>query len=193
MENRKKIIIATLVIATLAVIGLFVWLLLRPKPQAVIEPNANANINIAAANANVASDALPPPTPQRLQEEKNYPLGLKQLAAAFAERYGSYSTDEPFNNLLDLKPLMTLRMQQQAADYMAQNTSTFVVAYSGYNTRALSEELISADSASAVILVKTQRAQYTGDSGAPQLTYPSLLIKFVKIGNEWRADSVGWQ
>jgi len=191
MDTRRRIIIAVLIVATLVVAALFIWLLLRPRPQAVVQTNANANISLTPINTNANVNV--PPLNQRIQTNKTYPLGLKQVAASFAERYGSYSTDEPAKNLEELAPLMTLKLQQQTAQAIADRTSTPAIVFSGYNTRALSVEIISQSDLAAQVTVQTQRARYVGAAVTPQLSYADLSLKLVKIGQEWRVDSAEWK
>lgn len=191
MLDRKKIIIILIVIILVVVLVLLWWFFFRPgEPLANINQNANTNAN-AAITSTGQLEQLPPPSPERIEEEKNYPLGLKQLAYSFSERFGSYSSDSRFANLRDLKILMTSKMQKATDDFIASD-GIAVDVYEGFDAKALSSELISYSENQAEVLVKTQRAQYLGDKLEPNIFYQDLLLKFVKVGEEWKVDEANW-
>ena len=189
MDTRRKIILAAIVAVFVIIIALFFWFFLRPKtitPPAGNNNNANAEIN-----ANIEPVApVSPPSAQRQAEEKEYPLGLKQVAATFAERYFSYSSDQPNKNLEDLKPLMTLKMQNTARGLIDAGQTAEAPVFVGYSSKALSSEMLSGGDAKAEVLVRLQRVQYSGDNPGPKVFYQEMTLQFVKIGSEWRVDSL---
>ena len=109
---------------------------------------------------------------------------------SFAERYGSYSTDEPTKNLVDLKSEMTDRMA--ANPLPGQNlsaTSTFV----GWSTKALIFQMTSLDASGASVVVKTQRAKTGTGIVGQQISYADLQLTMVKSGNNWLVDRAVWK
>ena len=190
MDNRRKIILAVLVALAIIIIVLFFWFMFGPKAKL---PPSNNNVNSAAAlNANIEPvGPVPPPSTKRQTEEKDYPLGLKQTASTFAERYLSYSSDQPNKNLDDLKPLMTLKMQGTARELIDANQQTASApVFVGYSAKALSSDLISNNESKAEVKVQLQRSQYSGDNPGPKVYYQEVDLQFVKIGSEWRVDSL---
>jgi len=188
MNRNQKIFLAVLVAIAVLLVGLFIWMMLRPK--ATVPPPGNANAGTLNVNVEPVGP-VPPPSAERQQAEQEYPLGLKQVAATFAERYLSYSSDQPDKNLADLKPLMTLKMQATArelidADFQTGAAPVFI----GYSAKALNSELTQNGGTSAEVKVYLQRIQYSGDNPGPKVFYQEMILQFVKIGDEWRVDSV---
>ena len=135
---------------------------------------------------------LPPAGVQRLEEEKNYPLGLKQFAYSFAERYGSYSNNAMFQNLEDLRPLMTPAMREKVDKLITLHRAA-ALAYDGYTTKALSGELINFSETAATVMVRTQRLHYQNDKIEPTVFYQNIFLQLVKAGTEWQVDDARWQ
>jgi len=191
LENidKRKLLIGALIALIAIIIALILWWLFGPKastPPAVVPPTQPET----AVTVPGEPSAIPLASPERIQDDKSYPLGLKQLAMAFAERFGSYSTDEPVKNMADLEPFMTDKMK---------NTSSLIDPidnggiFNGYSTKSLSSTLISINAASAVIVVKTQRTQTLGTEAITKTFYADLELKAVKSGNEWKIDEAKWQ
>jgi len=188
MDTRRKIILAVLVAVLVIIVVLFFWFFLHPRAK--VPPAGNVNAN---ANFNINAEPvgpIPPPSTKRQAEEKEYPLGLKQTASTFAERYLSYSSDQPSKNLEDLKPLMTLKMQNTARDLIDTGQTAANPVFVGYSAKALGSELLSGGDTKAEVLVHLQRAQYSGDNPGPRVFYQEMDLQFVKIGSEWRVDSL---
>ena len=186
MSNRRKILIIALIILVIVIIFLVWWFFFR-QPAA---PSVNFNAN-QALPVNEQIQELPPPSEARQNEEKNYPLGLKQLAFSFAERFGTYSSDAPAANLKDLEPLMTAKMWAKTEAMMAKNIP--VSGYDAYETKALNSKLVSSSKEAATVTVNTQRIHLQGNEPTQQVYYQNILLKFVRSGNEWKVDDAIWQ
>jgi hypothetical protein len=117
MDRRKKIILISVIVILLIVI-IVLFLLFNPFKKTPTEelPPANTNENQAVTVGQI--DLLPPPSPERIKDEKDYPLGLESLASSFAARFASYSTDAKFKNLQDLKILSTPKMQSYIDNFI---------------------------------------------------------------------------
>lgn len=187
--DRRKLIIWSLATLFIIVIALILGWLLWPKastPPTVAPPTQPAGSDqISASTA-----AVPPASAARIKEEASYPLGLKQLAMAFAERYGSYSTDEPVKNLEDLESFMTADFKNS---YDVQTDAGSAGIFSGFSTKALSSTLVKLDSGSATVVVKTQRTQTLGAGEAAKTYYADLQLTAVKSGAEWKISGAQWQ
>lgn len=185
-DKKKTIIIVSLAIALVMIIALAIWWLLASKknPQIQNQPTDEQISGLVSYEPPVAL----PATPERLAEDKSYPLGLRQLAMSFAERYGSYSSDEPSKNLDDLQPFVT---QSLAGKLKNEDLSSDI--FVGFSTKALSLQLLSANNSNATVLVKTQRTQNIGDNGDTKVFYADLELRAVNINNEWKIDEVAWK
>ncbi|MFA6918640.1 MAG: hypothetical protein WC244_00805 [Patescibacteria group bacterium] len=194
MDNRKRIIITLLVVAVIVLLAFIIWLIFGTKN--VNQPiNSQNNNNSQTVSTGNGSAVLPVSSPVRVAEEKKYPLGLKQLALSFSERYGSYSTDQKFKNLDDLKPFMSDKMQKTINDAIAMEraSTSSVDTFQGITTRGLSADLISSEVSSAIIVVQAQRTISTGNGLEPVISYKNLKLSFIKVGNEWKVDDAIWQ
>lgn len=187
--DKRKLLIGGLIALIAIIIALILWWLFGPKaatPVSVVPPTQpETALAVPGEPA-----AIPPASPERIQDDKSYPLGLKQLAMAFAERFGSYSTDEPVKNMADLEPFMTDKMKNSSSLIVPMDNGGI---FNGYSTKSLSSTLINSNAASAVVVVKTQRTQTLGTEAITKSFYADLELKAVKSGNEWKIDEAKWQ
>ncbi|MCK4554348.1 hypothetical protein KAU19_05320 [Candidatus Parcubacteria bacterium] len=122
---------------------------------------------------------------------------LKQLAASFAERFGSYSNQSDYGNIRDLKIFMSLKMQAWADDFVSKSRiekgETSI--YSGITTKAIAQEARQFDETAgqAEILIKTRRRQDSGTANDAVTYYQDIIIKFVWEKGEWKVDEAVWQ
>lgn len=194
--DKRKIILISVAILLVIIILLLIWWFFIPDTTDDVPPADLTNTNMGLPLSQ-RLDELPPTDPDRAEQNENYPLGLKQLALSFAERFGSYSDDEPYKNLLDLKTLMTSKMRQeidQTISDLEANSSDDGL-YEGYETQALNSQLLSYDSISAEILIQTRRIHYRErDATVSNDTFSQdLWLKAVKVNNEWKIDDANWQ
>ncbi len=197
MSRRNKIIVAGIILILLILALLF--LLLRRQSTTTAQQNANLGTNVpigelpnapGGTNSAVNAPATNAPAPQA-----DTRTALKRLAAAFAERFGSYSNASNFDNILDLKVFMTDAMAKWADQYVAaQSAQKQSGQYSGITTRAISETIVAFDetAGTATVVVKTQRQQFSGSSLSGTVIYQDLTLTFVKDGDIWKVDSATW-
>ncbi|MFA5029172.1 MAG: hypothetical protein WC518_00265 [Patescibacteria group bacterium] len=189
MDNKRRIVIVVLAIVVLIILVIICWWILKNNFGRQGTVNLNTNVNRPLTER---IQQLPPPTAEEIAEEKKYPLGMKQLAYSFAERFGSYSNLTVNKNLNDLRGLMTVKMQAET-DKVIDQTFTAPASYDGYDTRALESELLYLKDNEASILIKTQRSHYLEKESQPEVYYQNLQLKMVKVGEEWKIDEAKWQ
>lgn len=187
LNDRRKLTIIGLSALLVVIIALVIWWFLQPKNTAEVGEDGKATTTIPAVTLEPA--IVEPATTAQTQEANSYPLGVKQLAMAFAERYGSYSSDEPIKNIADLAPYMTDRLSRELSSLKSDLSETAV--FTGYTTRALSTDLINVSASDAEIIVKVQRTQTIDKTD--RTYYADLKLTAVKVGNEWKIDSAKWQ
>jgi hypothetical protein len=186
-DTQKRIIIGSLISALVIIIALIIWWFLFRRPQTpVIAPPTPTS----TAPAVTAVPAINPASEQRIAEEKSYPLGLKQLAMSFAERYGSYSSDEPSLNLSDLESFMTNRLVNSGK--LKPQIDAASPVFIGFSSKALLSDLTQITPTAATIIVRLQRVQTTGQ-GITNTFYSNLRLDAVKIGDTWKIDDAAWQ
>ncbi|MFA6593691.1 MAG: hypothetical protein WCT16_00360 [Candidatus Buchananbacteria bacterium] len=188
LEDRRRLVLIILAIAIVLSLAVALWLIFGPqkKPQ----NQQTGSTPQVETGGSAATFGLPAAPPERLEQENDYPIGLKQLAMSFAERYGSYSTDEPQKNIKDLESLMTVTMYKTS---LAQTPVIGAAGFSGYSVKALSADLQSVKTDSAAVLVKTQVTQTSGDGITPNVYYRNLQLTFIKSGTEWLVNQAKWQ
>lgn len=192
MERKKKIIWISVLIILLIII--FILLLIfnpfSKKPTETIIPAGNQNQNQTPLTGTV--NTLPSPSPDRIKNEEDYPLGLESLASSYAERFGSYSSDANFKNLQDLKILSTTRMVNFIDSYVV--TSTLGQdGYEAQEAKALNNQLIFLNDEKAVIMVSLQLNKYIGDQIDPTIDYSKVELTLIKNGTEWQVDEAIWK
>ncbi|KKR14774.1 MAG: hypothetical protein UT42_C0019G0015 [Candidatus Falkowbacteria bacterium GW2011_GWA2_39_24] len=119
--------------------------------------------------------------------------GVKQIAASFAERLGSWSNQANASNLVDLKLMMTPSLQEWANDQIVQtktNTKDYQEYY-GITTRAVTTEAQSFTDSQATILINTQRTEVK--QGQTRTFNQALKLELVKAGKTWLVDGAYWQ
>ena len=122
---------------------------------------------------------------------------LKQIAASFAERYGSFSNQSNFQNLKDLMVFMTMDMQERTGNYIEQSLSQrgSVSIYYGVSTKAVATDIqiLDEDKGQAVILVKTVRQESTGTINNISDKSQNIEISLKKERGAWKVDDASWQ
>jgi len=189
-EDKRKFIIILLVAGIVLVVVWFLWLWLRPKPAPINSP-AEKKTTVQAENKKIEVAPIEPASQERVNQEKSYPLAVKQLAMSFAERYGSYSTDEPVKNLSDLKVFMTPDFAQKAL-VQAQSNQVETV-FAGYSAKALTADLKTFSETKAEVIVGLQIEQTAGLGAKTNILYKKLSVQMIKTANEWKVDGATWQ
>lgn len=195
MSRKQKILIV--VVGILILLALFYWLFLRESfmPQS---GTTKTNVNVVALppvtlpNSTTVSASVP-----EASEEEKLRSSISRLAAAFAERYGSYSNQGNFENLLDLESLMTGKMWAETENFIKQNKTTIGgnSVYFGVTTKALSVNIGSIDegAGTAEITVGTQRRESSGSMADNSvIKYEDLELTFLKVNGEWKVDAATW-
>jgi len=200
--NTRTILTIIAIIVLLAVIGLAAYLIMKQKVadnvNTVILPPDTGQVTANTPEVPVANEpqnnneltnSTPPPT---LTAEEKMRGFLIKTSAAFAERFGSYSNQSNFENLLDLKMLMTERMQNWVDSLVVAGNSNSGVYY-GITTRTLNTEIKKVSEDAAEVSVSTQRQESVGAEVNSKVYYQDVLISFVKEGGLWKVDEARWQ
>ena len=208
MTRRKKIILVVIILIILIIIVLLFLLWGRGSPTGV---NVNApmtneaivnqgrleilggNINAGGVTVNVNA-GTPGGVAGRVPSLED---NLKKIASNFAERFGSFSNQNQFENIQDLEVLMSEKMKAWAENYVleakAKNPDTSV--YYGITTKAIKADLVSLDEKAgrAEILVSTQRWEAKEATTNIRVFYQDIGIKFIFENKEWKVDAAIWK
>ncbi len=200
MDNKKRwgiFIIGTAFIILVAM-ALFVYFLNRqnnPPADNTVTPSVNEadKLMLDAQKNNSFNYTFDPAA------EKQRPLNsedIKQMALAFAERFGSYSNQSNYDNIRDLTIFMTAEMRRWSDGYIAEleRRNTDYANYYGITTVAISGEVKSFDdkAGTAEVVVSTQRREVQGSDNNPQTYDQNIRLLFAKEGGEWKVDGAFW-
>jgi hypothetical protein len=134
-------------------------------------------------------------------ERVEKPVGqedVERMAKSFAERFGSFSNQSNFSNIVDLKIFMSEKMVVWADNYIKTNQKNNVASqvYYGITTKALSTVVgnFSDQKGEAKVTVQTRRREAVGSTNNSSKLYnQDILINFVKEKGMWKVDSAYWQ
>lgn len=184
MENntRKKILWALAIIILLIV---FIFWILRTSDE-------SNNVN---NNTNVTPPTFTPPSakleyqPSETVEESPTEFSVINLARSYTARFGSWSTDTRGDNLNELLPLSTTKMQNYLRSI---DINSEVTEFSGITTKSLSAKILNVDDNSAQVLVNTQRIN-TNASLEKDVYYQEAEVKMLKSSDKWLVDQFTWK
>lgn len=211
VKKTKKRIWLILILLLILIIAALIYLFLsyyKPAPSQPQENLNNGNVNEPPAAVNLPANlnSFNNPDPAVVADIQglngNAPEPTKEEAAAvvaeaFAERFGSYSNQSDYANLDDLQIFMTDNINNWVIKYKEQlrKENPDFNSYYAMETKAISKQINSMDekAGKAEITVKTQRQEFKNSINDPRVFYQDILIKLVKVGNEWKVDGAYWQ
>lgn len=182
-EQRRKLIIAALVLFVLIILLVLFWLLRTPSASPV--PVDLDAVPSAEVRDTTVDTLTPPVTPGTADAQT--------VARTFAERFGTYSSDVAFSNVEEVQELVTpayyqvLQAQIQPASDYAE--------YQGRTTRAISTELVGGSevSGSMTFRVTAQQEMTTRDRKNSKITYEQAQVTVVRSGEVWRVSAFAWE
>lgn len=152
-------------------------------------PDSNSAPKPSTGNTNAPAVNTPPAAVVPSVDPKN---ALRRTSMLFAEKWGSYSNQGDFSNILDLKYLMTQNLKNYADQYVAGQNKNQDTIYKGFTTRSLVVSFSLFDEAKGLAntVVTTQREETTGNAS---IVYrQNLNLNFIKEKGEWKIDSAIW-
>jgi hypothetical protein len=105
----------------------------------------------------------------------------------FVERYGTYSSDNNFLNLKEVKDLVTPGLWSSIKPTDSKRTGEFV----GVTTEAFYAEIVKKSATDATINVQTIRNQ-TKNNKLSTLQQVAV-VRMLKQGDAWLVDKVVWE
>ncbi|MEK7122505.1 MAG: hypothetical protein AAB855_01475 [Patescibacteria group bacterium] len=144
-------------------------------------------------------ETVPDPTPQ--EPPQNPPPAqpgseITSLTLPFVERFGSYSNQGNYENLTDLLPFMSSKMQGWAEKQIKEQTEKpFQELYRGVTTKALSYTTTRYEPQQgfAEMRVSTQRRELIGSTVNARVYNQDVVVSLVKDDGAWVVDSAFWQ
>lgn len=201
MSRTRLIITIVVIVLLIAVIVLALISIFGARKK-----DSNENIVLPVVEENYVTQKLPTaepnvnnvqvvaPVAKELTAEEKERSFLIKTAAAFAERFGSYSNQSNYENLLDVKTLMTQKMQSWIDSLVAsKKQGPLPTVYYGITTRALNTNIQNLENSKVEIVVSTQRQESVGAEANSRVYYQDLQIVFSKDSGVWQIDEARWQ
>jgi len=190
--KTSKALVILLMIVVLVVVAFFIWwIFFRSGPEVVTNTNTQAvkNANIAVVNATVNTAVN-----QNINSQADDQLELIRLANLFTERFGSYSTEAEFQNIIDLKPYMTKKMQAWADSYVKIQKAQIAGAdYSSVVTKVMATKVTSQVGNKAEVELSTQRTETGSNTDGQSSYYQDIILKMIEESDNWLIDVATWQ
>lgn len=182
MDQAKKKKIIWISIISLVLIGLLLLIFKLRDVGGPAGPEVIEQPEFIPPSANLEYDPTMEPS------LTNTEFTVINLAKSYAERFGSWSTDNLGHNLEELLPLSSNRMK----NYLNSIKLDPATEFNGITTKSISAEILFIDTARAEVMVRTQRIT-TDDSLAETVSYQDIQISLVNSGNTWLVDTAFWQ
>ncbi|MEA3464037.1 MAG: hypothetical protein U9R14_03110 [Patescibacteria group bacterium] len=204
MDKRKLIGILIIIIGLIALIGIIYVVFFynfTAKPKEVSqdkEPVQQSKVISTQKQPQELSDsAIITAKINQSGKIKVTEDDLKRMAAAFAERFGSYSNQSDYGNMRGLKIFMSKKMQAWADDFIKQDRAKKIKTsiYYGITTKAIAQEVNKFDKSTgqAEILVKAQRREAIGTANNATTFYQDIIVRFIREKDIWKVDQAEWQ
>lgn len=196
MFDKKKLIILGAIVIFFVIAGVVVyfWLGTGEDGSEIINANKGADIpggglpggESGAVGGNEAGGEK-----REIDKEANDQVEAQNLAKFFVEMLGSYSSDAKFQNIIDLKPMMTTAMQSWADDFMIRNMDSLEYKDERVTTSVFKTEVLDYTQGHARILFKTRRELVNGNG--TDVYNQDAVAEMVKSGDNWLVNKVEWQ
>lgn len=187
MSTRSKIIFAVLIII-IVLIGLFWFLRIK---TAVVPAEKSAGGGIEEKTEKFDEEVIIP----AIDEETKIKLELQKKASMFVERYGSYSNQSDYENIIDLKPFMTKAMRVSSDNFVKKERAkqSDKESYRGYFAKALNSAIEIFSEQQTTVKVYCQRTEIIGDPSNSKTYYQFAKINFLKESGEWKVAEIKWE
>ncbi len=192
MSLRARIFIIVSVVILL-VLSVSIFLIVKNKNKTTDNtPPSNTDTTLPNTSGGTQSDAqvlidkgLPAKTPTPLEVEQN---AVEQLAKIFVERYGTYSTDNEFQNIKESQTLVTKSLWSRisAGINAKETTQNFV----GLTTKVMSTRLTAWESSQASVELKVMRTE--DKNGVISTRYQNATVGMLKEDGVWLANTLVW-
>ena len=199
--TRKKIFILATAVVVLVLVGILIYLLLGQREE---KSGISDLIDQSGQLDNLGGQKLPqdngdvivvPGPVQDLNKQVTQlsaeEVGAQNVAKFFVEMLGSYSPDARFQNIIDLKPMMSSNMLRWADDFIERNLPNIEQSDEAITTQVLKTDVVNNQGSRMEILTLTRREGRSGEG--VELFNQEAEVLMVKIGDNWKVDSVEWK
>ncbi len=190
MTRKTRLAMIGFVLLLLLLLIAWLWFFLSSRRQTLPEESEvapTAKEEIVELGSTVQEQQL-----AQEQEGRNQAASVTTVAKSFTERYGSYSNEAKFQNLLDLFPLMTAAFVEKTKGFI--ENSSLPDSYYGVTTRVLTVtvEQLNEQAGEAIILMQTQREMGEGSTQNTKVSYQEIRLTLKQEAKIWKVDSADW-
>ena len=195
MSLRARIFIIISVVVLL-ILSVSIFLVVKNRNSgnvnvpATTPDTGNINTNNPSNPASGAGTVVPTGSPVKpltsLEVEQN---GVEQLAKIFIERYGTYSTDNEFENIKEAQSLVTKSLWSKIS--LGIGVKNPNAGFLGLTTKVVSVSMISWSDSKADFDLKIMRNE--NKSGVVTTRYQNVTVEMIKENGTWLADSLTWK
>ena len=193
--NKKQIKILVITFIVVALIVFLVFLLTNNGSEIVNKDKSSpASEQEKLEPSKSEEKKVIEPTPVEVKEN-SVELEIKSIARNFAERYGTWSTDNKVDNFKSAKVYATSRMENIIEDFILNNEilSADYDGYYGVTAKALNVKLTDSNETSANLVVSVQQLETSGENLEEKTSYQSLYLELVRSGDSWLVDYAEWE
>ncbi len=182
--NKRIAIVAAVVIIIAGAAGWYLATRSNTPGPAAPSVNTNDTAGPTPIQPGPAKPATASPSADR---------ALQVASMTFAERFGTFSSDAPYENLTYLSSLVTPSYAQSLTSQIKTAAAVAAGGFYGVTTRALSAKITSASGTAATVTVATQRQETFSRQGTPRLTYQSLDLTLDRSSGTWLVAGARWE
>ena len=117
-------------------------------------------------------------------------------AERFAERFGTFTNTENFQNFQNLKPYATSSMQDWMDNFVREQENAFIdqeLVFYGISTKALVSTVLESRPERIELLINTEREEITDQSETAEKTYQNILVEMEQVDDDWKVNYAQFQ
>lgn len=190
MLNKRILIFIIIIIIILGAVGYFIF-----SGNQTVEVTPEAGVEAPTAGQ------LPGGTETGLSEagakkseltaEEQDKAAITNTVKFFVGMLGTYSPDAKFQNIADLKSMMTNKMTDWADEFVRNNLPNIENQSESVTTTVFKTEILSYSSQSAKVMASTRREKI--NQAGQKLISQEAEVELIKISEQWLVDKVEWK
>lgn len=185
MNRQIKKLLIILLVLILLVGGFFGWWWLKNKEQPTLIPSESPVVTQQSDTTFLTDKQVQETLSQQISGKSEEEIGdyasIVNTSRYFVERFGSFSTGAAWQNIEDIRSIVTDQVYSDLAS-LRTNTTDSQSNYS-LSTKSLSVSVESQTNSSAIVLVKTQKREVSDQS--ERIFYQDVTLQLVKQSDIW--------
>lgn len=191
-EQKRKLIITIIALVILGLIGLFIWGAFNAKNPGLPVSELGENNKEEVLNNNLGqenNDIIN----EEIQVVPDIFSEARRIARLVVERYGSYSSQTNYENVVDVISYTTGVLRENLNKTLEEKRKAIYGSetYSGATTKVLSDEVLSASLEGDKAIIRLQTQKITSlSSGKQTIDYPIMEVSLSKENEEWLVEKI---